>query len=127
MKTADYLDAAKKALQVESDYELALKLELPRQYVSRWRTGPTRPDAYACAKLAITLNLDPMQVQAEIQAEAEKNPKRAEFWRSFLSHARKGIAGVLVMLALVGSAMSGSDQKWHGGGARPRRRPLCVA
>ncbi|MBI4984575.1 MAG: helix-turn-helix transcriptional regulator [Rhodocyclales bacterium] len=98
MKTAEYLDAARDALGIKSDYALALKLEVPRQYVSRWRNGEIIPDAYACTKLAITLNLDPV-----------------------LSRAGKGIAAVLVTLALVGSVMSGSGQKWPGGGFRGLR------
>lgn len=40
MKTTQYLDAAKKALGIDSDYALAPHLELTRQAVRRRRGSP---------------------------------------------------------------------------------------
>lgn len=123
MSPADYLDAAKLVLKVGSDYALAAKLDLSRQLVCMWRKGTHFPDAYACAKLAITLSLDPAEVIADIQQQAEKNPARAEFWRSFLLRARCIAALVLCTLALTFSGGQGSEPAGLGG----LRRRLRVA
>lgn len=121
MTPAQYLDACKDVLGLSSDYALAQRLDLPKQYVSRWRNGDQHPDAFACTKIAITLNLDPATVIADVQAQAEKNPKRAEFWRSFLARARAA-AVVLITLAACYSVSSGSVQGAPGGGLRWRYR-----
>lgn len=119
MTPAQYLDACKEVLSLSSDYALAQRLDFPKQYVSYWRSGQKAPDAFACTKIAITLNLDPATVIADIQAQAEKNPKRAEFWRSFLARARAA-AAVLITLAACYSASFGSVPAGHGGGFRRR-------
>ncbi|SMB27286.1 protein of unknown function [Sterolibacterium denitrificans] len=92
MKTTDYLDAAKERLGITSDYALAQRLDFKKQEVSRWRKGDVIMSPYACIKIAITLNLDPAQVLAEVHEETEKNPKKRAFWSGFLSRA------VLVLL-----------------------------
>lgn len=85
MTPAEYLDACKQALTVESDYALAQKLELRRQLISKYRNGENIPDDYACARIAMTLGLDWKNVRADILSQSEKDPKRAAFWRDFLS------------------------------------------
>jgi hypothetical protein len=50
--------------------------------------------------LAVTLDLDPASVIADVQAQSEKNPKRAEFWRGFLLRASKRAAALMLALGL---------------------------
>jgi len=119
MTPAQYLDAAKERIQVSSDYELARRLGMPKQHISAWRSGKRSPDAYACAVLAITLELDPATVIADVQQQAETHAGRKEFWRSFLSRAGK-VAAVLCTLASLAFAGFGSVQAGSGGGFRRR-------
>ena len=83
MTPNEYLNATKKAMQIESDYELAKRFEINTGMMSKLRQG-TRPISTIMAtKIAIALNIDPMTVIADLEAQREKNPKKADFWRSF--------------------------------------------
>lgn len=66
-------------------------------------------------RIAVTLKLDPAQVVADLAEQREKNEKRREFWRSFLSHAAYGVAAIGCTLALILSATFGSAAAVHGG------------
>lgn len=121
MKPSAYLDAVKAQLNIQSDYELAKRLEVGRGRIVEMRTG-TRPVPIDVAfKIAITLQLDPSQVIADLEEQREKNAKRRDFWRSFLSRASMGIAALACTLVLIFSAMSGSAQG-ASGGSRSRLR-----
>lgn len=117
MTPSEYLDAAKKAMGIESDYELAARFEIPRQYISNYRkTGAI--DTMTAYKIAITLKLDPAQVVADLEGQREKNEKKRAFWASFTSRARIAIVamGLSCTLGWSFSAMSGDDL-WRLGGA----------
>lgn len=73
-------------------------------------------------RIAVTLKLDPAQVVADLAEQREKNEKRREFWRSFLSRAAYGVAAIGCTLALILSATFGSAAAEHGGFFRPRKR-----
>jgi hypothetical protein len=87
MTPAEYLNAAKQALQIKSDYALAKRLNIDNGYLSNIRKGICAVPNIIATKIAITLNIDPMTVIADIEAQRAKDPKKAEFWRSFLSRA----------------------------------------
>lgn len=87
MTPSEYLDEAKKTIGITSDYELAKRLEINRGWITGMRDGSRNIPVDVTFRLAITLNLDPAMVLADLEAQREKNPKRLEFWRSFLSRA----------------------------------------
>lgn len=117
MKPMEYLDACKKALNIESDYELARRLEVPKQRISDWRKGRVGIPADTAYRIAITLELDPARVLAEIEAVQEKNPKRAAFWRSFLSRAAV-LAAICCTLASISFGGAGNAPAALGGARR---------
>lgn len=87
MKPSAYLDAVKAQLSIQSDYELAKRMEVTRGQILAMRNG-TRPIPLAVAfKIAIALELDPASVVADLEEQREKNPKRRDFWRGFLSRS----------------------------------------
>ncbi|WP_374279223.1 helix-turn-helix domain-containing protein [Azonexus sp.] len=86
MTPSEYLDAAKQRLNIESDYELAKRLEIPRQYVSAYRKGASI-DNLTAFKLAITLELDPATVLADLESQREKDEKKRGFWTGFMRRA----------------------------------------
>ena len=110
MKPSAYLDAVKAQLNIESDYELAKRLGIPNANMPGMRNGTRKVSNDIAFKLAIALQLDPAQVVADLEEQREKNEKRRDFWRSFLSRAPMLIAVLACTLALSFSATYGSAQ-----------------
>jgi transcriptional regulator with XRE-family HTH domain len=121
MKPAEYLDAAIKTLNLPSSYALAKKMNIPRGHLQEIRTGKRAVPLSAAYWLAITLELDPAELVADLEAQREKNPERKAFWKSFLSHARRNVL-LACMLALSFSAGHGSGQGATGGAFNRRRQ-----
>lgn len=122
MKPAEYLDAAKARLNIESDYELAKRLDLSNKTIPAIRKGERHLPLDVAFRIAITLEMDPAQVVADLEEQREKNEKRRGFWRSFTSRAHSSAVAVLCMLALIASATCGSVPGYFGGGASLRMR-----
>lgn len=101
MKPSEYLDKCKIALGVQTDYALAKKLELTTPRISDYYKGKAWPDAYACARIALALKLDPFEVLADIEAQSAKSESRAAFWRGFIGRSRK-VAGFLLLALICG-------------------------
>ncbi len=114
MTPNEYLDAAKTRLEVKSDYALAKRFEVLPQDITQVRKGKKPLNAYLCAKVAITLELDPAAVLADVQEQHEKNPTRKAFWRSFRSRAQLALIA-LCTLGLIYSAGIGAGQNPLGG------------
>lgn len=115
MKPSAYLDAVKAQLNLTSDYQLAKALEIPRQSVPGIRSGERAFALDTLYRIAITLQLDPAEVIADLAEQREKNPERREFWRSFLSRAAYGVAATVGTLALILSVTLGNGAKPLGG------------
>lgn len=131
MTPIEYLDAAKVALKITSDYELAKRLEVDNRRISAYRKGREKLDNYIATKLAITLQIDPAQVIADLEYQNEKDEKKREFWKGFLSRA--AITAVLACtLALNFSGISESGASLAGGlavsifGILAARRPRIL-
>jgi len=119
MTPAAMLDACKKRLGLPSDYALAKACGMSRGAITQIRQGVRPVSPYLAFWTAITLEVDPAELWAEVEAQQEKHAARAEFWRSFLSRAQKVVA-VLFTLAFVLSAGLGNDPAGNGGGVRRR-------
>lgn len=117
MKTNEYLDAAKVRLGIESDYALAKHLEIQRQSMTGLRDGSRHMPLDVAFRLAIILEIDPAHLLAEIEAEREKKPKKAAFWRSFLQRA--AMLAVLVC-TLAASSIATSTSAQNGSAFRRR-------
>jgi len=89
MKTTELLDQVKAKTGTISDYKLAQVLDFSKQKISDLRSGKIRPDAYECARIAIALERDPLEVMAEVGAETAKTEKAREFWKSFFSGMKR--------------------------------------
>jgi transcriptional regulator with XRE-family HTH domain len=96
--TQEYLNAAKKALGIESDYALAKWLGVTKQAASNWRTGKNIIDDYTAAKIADALNLDPLEVIAVANMERANEEERREYWRKIFR--RCAAACVLFFLSI---------------------------
>jgi hypothetical protein len=81
--TGEYLDAAKAALGLSSDYALAKRLDISKSTLAGIRRGVRAMPLILIIKLAITLERDPLLMVAELQLLAARNPGQVAFWRSF--------------------------------------------
>jgi len=118
MKPTEYLDAAKARLNLPSDYALAKALEMDRQSIPAIRKGERHLPLDVAFRIAITLEIDPAQVVADLEEQREKNAKRRGFWASFSSRAARLSAVLACTLALLLSATFGSVQAGTGGAGR---------
>lgn len=99
MNTLAYLDAAKLAAGISSDYRLAKVLGATTQAVSGWRAGVRQPDALMCYRIAQIIGADPALVVADIERErAERAGKAAQAsaWREWVEKLG-GVAAALVL------------------------------
>lgn len=114
MTPNEYLDAAKKILETEADHGLAKKLDVNPGTICGIREGKRGIPVEVAFKLAITLNLDPALVVADLESQRKGSGKQGEFWRGFLSRAAM-IAALVCTLAFNFSAMSGNERARLGG------------
>lgn len=124
MKPSEYLDTAKAQLNITSDYALAKRFECPSGHIAEVRNGKRHIPLDIAFRLAITLNLDPAAVVADLEEQREKNERRRGFWRSFISRAGSVLTLTACTLALLLSATFGSVPGTHGGAAR--RKVHCA-
>lgn len=113
MRSIDYLDAVKKKLEISSNYALSKALDIERQMVNAYYRGERVPDAYACTRIAVLLEIDPALVIAEVQAEHEKNEKKRQFWQGFASRVGKLTVIIAVSIFMF---FSGNDATAKSGG-----------
>lgn len=69
----------------KSDAAAARALGLTRQNINDWKTGRSKPDVYACTRIAVECRYDPIALIAELEAAKETSGPRAAFWRVFFS------------------------------------------
>lgn len=109
MDISKVLDDAKAALNVDTDYKLAKRLEISNGYIAQWRKGTRIPDAYACARLAEILGIDPFELLAQVEAATEKNEARRTYWRAVAAKMAAGTVAGFFVVALPEEAKAGGD------------------
>lgn len=127
-KTQELLEAARVSVGGVTDYKLAQTLEIPRQRMSSYVHGIEQADTYACVRLAIVLNKDPLEVIAEVEAESARTQTKRDFWSRFPSGLRRTALGVGLSAIFATSALgprtgeaASPDRTSHNG--RLRQRP----
>lgn len=99
MNVSELLDAAKARQGLDSDNRLALALVVSRSNVSQWRNGSKAPDAQAAMKLADMAQIDRLQALAICEFQRETDPKRRQYWATFLTGLRRLAAVVVAGIA----------------------------
>lgn len=123
MTPAQYLAACRTKLGHCSIYAIAKKWEIDKAYMSKVIRGTRPVNAHIAFLIAITLELDPAHVLADIESQ-QQTGKTGEFWKSFLLRVRQTVGLLALTLALLVSAGIGSDQAGNGG--RFKRRLQCA-
>jgi transcriptional regulator with XRE-family HTH domain len=95
--TLEYLNEAKEALGITSDYGMAKWLNVSAQAVSKYKRGERVIDDYAAVKIAEALKIDPLEVITAANFEREKDDGRKAFWANF---SRAGLAASFVLVFL---------------------------
>jgi len=95
MNTADYMARLRELAARPTVYAVAQLLDLPEQTVRNYAKGKSCPDTFGCVRIAELLDLDPMQVIADVEAEREKDEGRRARWRE-LSRKLGGSALVVI-------------------------------
>lgn len=139
MRTVEYLDAAKKAANLPSDYALAARLGVTRGAISSYRTERTVPETLIAVRLAELIGADPMRVVADIElekAERSHRDEQASAWRGILGKlggAAAGLAMAVGVTAVSAPSPANSSQASDSRGVcvmsngRRRRRTLLAA
>lgn len=109
MVTVELLDKCKEKLNITSSYALSKKMGISETNLSRYYSGKSAPDDFACFKIAETLELDPAFVIAKIRAENEKDEKKAEYFRVFGGLLKKQAVNIALVLVCVASLVSAPD------------------
>lgn len=114
MTPAQYLAACKTKLGHCSDYALAKKWDIDKGYMSKVMRGQRPINGHLSMLIAITLELDPVQVLADIEAQ-QQTGKAGEFWRSFRSRVQTLAMVLLYTLAFALSGGTANDPGATGG------------
>ncbi len=81
MNTNDYLDAIKQRFLLTSDYQIAKKIGISPQRVSKYRNGHDYFGEEVAVTAAELLEIDPGQILADIAAERTKCPAAKAAWQ----------------------------------------------
>lgn len=103
MDISKVLDDAKAKLGAASDYALAKQTGIKKEYISLYRSGQRTPDAYACARLAEVLGIDPFELLVKVEAATEKNEDRRTYWRAVAAKMAAGTVAGFFVIALPGA------------------------
>jgi plasmid maintenance system antidote protein VapI len=93
VKTIQYIDNAKKILDIQTDEGFAKWLGVTRTAVSNYRKEIRTIDDRAAVRIAEVLGIEPFTVIAQANLEREKTDEGRKFWRSVLRH----VASVLMV------------------------------
>lgn len=95
MKTTEYLDAIKKKHHLNSDYKISKLLGARPSKIANYRNGTSFSDETAL-QIAKLLEIEPVQVFADMQIERAKDPEVKKTWTE-LSKKLGGIAATIVL------------------------------
>jgi transcriptional regulator with XRE-family HTH domain len=85
MNTLEYLQAVKKKLGIESDYALAKRLGITRSAVSNLQLGKSIFSDDVALAVAQILDVPPIEVIAQANAERATTPEMRDRWMSLIS------------------------------------------
>lgn len=112
MTPSQYLAACKTKLGHCTDYALAKRWEIDKSSLSQMLRGKRPLNAQVAYLIAITLELEPSMVLADIERQ-QQSGKAGEFWQGFFTRVTRTL---LVLVALsVGFAGVVSERAALGG------------
>lgn len=95
MKPLEYLDAAKAALDIESDYALAKHLGVTKAALSALRNGKAGIGEELAIRLADILHIDAFEIIAAASLERAKSDRARALWASVQQRISSGFEDLL--------------------------------
>lgn len=108
MEILDYLEQGKAKKGNWS--ALARSLDKAVTEVTDWRRGKHMPDVTSCTKLALLLDIEPMEVISAAQIQLARRPENRDFWRGFMSRHRQQSTVALCLVSLFSYVPDGTAQ-----------------
>jgi len=118
--TNKYLDAVKAKTGAPSDYALAAILGITKQQISKYRNKGEYLGDGACMEAARILEIDPLIILAEIQAEKAKSEPAKAVWKQL--YEKLGGMAAAVTLGIMLSAPTPSSAS-TGAGYQSAKQP----
>ncbi len=104
--TADYIDALRVKLNVDSDFKAMNALGVKhRQQVSEWRQLHGGFSEDLSVRVAEALEIDPAEVLLAMEIQREKNDKVRSIWERIASNMHYATAAVLVLAVVLAPAL----------------------
>lgn len=100
-KTIEYIDLAKKTLDLDSDNKLAKVLGITAAAVSNYRNGKRDLDDKTIFKIADILNIDSRLITAEVNIHRAKNAEDSGFWKKKAKKLREASQYILCKIMIV--------------------------
>ncbi len=94
--TLQYLDEAKRKLNVESDYALSKRLGCTTSAISNYRAGRSRMDDVMAVKVAEILERNPLELLASLNLERAKDEDVRRVWQGILEIISVGFESLLL-------------------------------
>jgi len=110
MRTSELLKDCKIKLGISSNYALAKALKIPTQRIYDYMTGKREPNAYALARIADCLGLNPLELIVEFEEVSAKNETERSFWADFRLRIVKPSRGLILALLCAVTLWTGLDQ-----------------
>jgi len=95
MSFANYLDQARDKLGTDSKVARAIGKKYRDMW--RYRNMGILPDTETCTKLALVLDIEPMEVIACVNLEGAKTEGSRDFWKGFISQHRLAIGAAILL------------------------------
>lgn len=110
-QTQTLLEQVREKMPGATDYKMAQALDIPRNVMHYYLKGEREADAYTCAKMAEILERDPLEIIAQVEAEAARTEKKREYWRSFFSGMKRAphVAALFGILGFSGQGLPGGN------------------
>jgi hypothetical protein len=97
MNTLEYLQAVKKKLGIESDYALAQRLGITRSAVSSLQLGKSIFGDDVALAVAQILDLNPLVVIAQANAERASTPEMRDRWMGVMEKFSASFRNLLLV------------------------------
>jgi hypothetical protein len=110
-QTQELIEQVREKMEGATDYKIAQALDIPRNVMHYMKKGNREADAYTCARIAEVLERDPLEIIAQVEAEAARTEKKRAFWRSFFSGLKQTAHAVawLGILGFSGHGLPGGE------------------
>lgn len=101
MNSADYIEQLRKLTKTGSLYSVAKLTGLSENAVQHYSKGRREFDTYAALRVAELLNIEPMQVIADVEAAREKDEGRKRYWQELAKKSLGLTATVIFATAIL--------------------------